>query len=254
MTNSSFRSESTLNIAAGVATLGAVLYVALPTIQILVSRLQLRLLQHQAKTKQSNGTITNLYIYPCKSLRGVPLDSVVIGTRGFLHDRQYMLVSPIPRSATPSSSSPNDDPTHRFLTQRQCPTLTQIQFHLQSDDAAATDGTVKTGNSTITLSHRLDRQRSVTVPCRPEHDAPIYSATVWGDVVRVQDMGDKVASFLQTMVEHDEELSVWDKTKLRLVMQVPDDQRCPAPLSIPTAAKSWMGHVPRVSLADGFPL
>lgn len=247
MSSPSFRSEATLNIAAGVATLGAVLYVALPTIQILSSQLKLRLLQYRARKKPADGTVTDLHVYPCKSLRGVPMDSAVIGDRGFLHDRQYMLVSPIPRSATPASIG---DPTHRFLTQRQCPTLTQIQFDIHADDNA--DHAAVSG--TITLRHRLDQQRSVTVSCHPDREAPIYVATLWGDVVHVQDMGDAVATFLQTMVENDEELSHWDKTKLRLVVQVPDDRRTPAPLSIPLAANSWTGSRPRVSLSDGFPM
>lgn len=258
MTRSFFRSEAalTVSIAAGVTTLGAaaVLYVALPTFQILSGRLYLRVLQYRAKKNKQpdDGAVTALFTYPIKSLRAVALESVAIGTRGFIHDRQYMLVSPVPKSATTQMTT--DIPTHRFLTQRQCPTLTQLQVDITEVAAttAATVATASAGTTTLTVSHKLDPTQYVTVPCLPDRDAPIYLATLWGDVVRVQDMGDAVANFLQKVVAQDEELSSWDKTKLRLVMQTVEDGRSPA--DVPLAAKSWAGNSPNVSLADGFPM
>ena len=52
-------------------------------------------------------TISELYIYPIKSLGGISLSSVVVEPRGFRHDRRFMLVSP-----------PQHDEPWEFMTQR----------------------------------------------------------------------------------------------------------------------------------------
>jgi len=247
----SSRTSATLGFATGVATLGATILVvaALPTLQTLAGRLYLHLLQLQAKRtkKAPDATVTALYTYPVKSLRAVALDQVEIGRRGLAHDRRYMLVAPAPQSASWTAA---DRPSHRFLTQRQCPTLTQVQVKLDRDAG------------TMTLSHKRDSHQSVTLPWEPPSSssnsdddaaAAIYSCTLWGDVVRVQDMGDAAATFLQQMVASDEELGTWEKSRLRLVVQRADDARTAA--TVPAASKSLVrGRRPAVSLADGFPM
>lgn len=263
MPPSSTRNSATLGWAAGAATLvGAIILVvgaALPTLETLAGRLHLRILQLRAKKrkqKQKNSkesapppdaTVAALYTYPVKSLRAVALDRVDIGARGLARDRQYMLVAPVPRSA---SWIPGVDPSHRFLTQRQCPTLTQVQVKLDADAG------------TLTLSRHKKRggddptkQSSVTVPCAPPGNSAIYSCTLWGDVVRVQDMGGVAATFLRQNVADDEELGPWEKSSLRLVVQCADDPRAAAAHAVPASARSLVwGRRPAVSLADGFPM
>lgn len=85
-------------------------------------------------------TLSALYIYPIKSLRGIALDHCAVTSRGFEHDRRWMLV----------------DAKGKFLTQRQQPRLAlvsvalgpeallvtapgmdalQVPYHLQQGDA-----------------------------------------------------------------------------------------------------------------------
>lgn len=52
-------------------------------------------------------TISELHIYPIKSLGGISVSDVVVEPRGFRHDRRFMLVSP-----------PQDDEPWEFMTQR----------------------------------------------------------------------------------------------------------------------------------------
>lgn len=47
-------------------------------------------------------TVTQLYVYPVKSLAGIPLQSAQVGERGFQHDRRWMLI----------------DQNNQFITQR----------------------------------------------------------------------------------------------------------------------------------------
>ncbi|SEO86248.1 hypothetical protein SAMN05428947_104380 [Mucilaginibacter sp. OK283] len=61
--------------------------------------------------------ISQLYIYPIKSLGGIPVTSAEVTSRGFKHDRRWMLV----------------DGQNRFLTQREHPQMALIKVNIQSD-------------------------------------------------------------------------------------------------------------------------
>lgn len=54
--------------------------------------------------------VSRLFVYPIKSCRGIAVDSVELGARGFVHDRRFMLV----------------DAAGRFLTQRRYPQMALI--------------------------------------------------------------------------------------------------------------------------------
>lgn len=58
--------------------------------------------------------ISQLWIYPIKSLSGISLDTVLLEKRGFQYDRRWMLV----------------DNEKRFITQRQYPKMTLIEPEL----------------------------------------------------------------------------------------------------------------------------
>ena len=58
----------------------------------------------------ATATVTQLFIYPVKSTRGIPLSSARVASTGFQWDRQWMLI----------------DPKGTFLSQRTHPQLTQI--------------------------------------------------------------------------------------------------------------------------------
>ena len=172
---------------------------------------------------------------PVKSLRAVDCETSKLGEKGFVGDRRFMLVTPAP---TPMLGffGPHDA-THRFLTQRQCPSLATVVAKLENNDK-------------LTLSSHLLPNRSVSLSVQPVVDSPMYRAGLWSDIVRVQDMGDAAAHFLQAIVDHDENVP----TGVRLVVQCPADHRVTNAKYVPRAARSWTGQAPSVGLTDGFPI
>lgn len=89
----------------------------------------------------------------------------------------------------------------------------------------------------------------------PATNSAKYRATLWGDCVQVQDMGDIAASFLQRIFDQDtcvpDDLKA---LKVRLVVQCPEDQRVADERYVPDAARGWLGQAPVVALSDGFPI
>ena len=62
-------------------------------------------------------TVSQLFIYPIKSLGGIPVSSAVVTDRGFEHDRRWMLV----------------DVQNRGLTQRELPQMARLQPSIGDD-------------------------------------------------------------------------------------------------------------------------
>jgi len=59
-------------------------------------------------------TVSELYIYPIKSLGGIALNAATLTDRGFAYDRRWMLV----------------DGAHRFLSQRELPAMALLQVEI----------------------------------------------------------------------------------------------------------------------------
>ena len=77
--------------------------------------------------------VSELYVYPIKSLPGVAVKNATVTDRGFEHDRRWMLV----------------DENNRFISQREVPELTQLQ--------------VSIGDKGLLVAHKT-KNDSVTVP------------------------------------------------------------------------------------------
>ncbi len=121
----------------------------------------------------------------------------------------------------PSYSSSGSDATHRFLTQRQAPSLATIdasipvEFASEIDNRANDDSNkdVQTKSpksrkkTIIRLSHGEGPNRShVHVGITPStlKSLPIsYRAGLWDDVVTVVDVGDEAASFVTNVIKSD---------------------------------------------------
>jgi hypothetical protein len=67
-------------------------------------------------------TISELNIYPIKSLGGISLTSAIVTDRGLQYDRRWMLV----------------DEQNRFITQREFPQLALLKTHLEEDGLLVT--------------------------------------------------------------------------------------------------------------------
>src|SRR5215211_4565425 len=114
---------------------------------------------------QSNGavTVTALYRYPIKSCAGMALDVAEIGARGFVHDREFMLVEP--RSGL-------------FFTQRELPRMALIRPSVVGD--------------LITLSAPEMAPFSTEIVAEGQE----RDVVVWRDRCRAVDQGDAAAGWL----------------------------------------------------------
>lgn len=107
--------------------------------------------------------VTELNIYPVKSLRGIAVGRAELGTRGLAHDRQWMVV----------------DQVGRFVTQRQLPAMARIAVRLEADR--------------LVLEHPDAEPLSVELA---RDDQPRLTAYVWDDACQALDEGDQAADWL----------------------------------------------------------
>lgn len=97
-------------------------------------------------------TISQLYIYPVKSLGGISVDQLTITDRGAAYDRRWMLV----------------DPNGEFLTLREHAAMTRLHTAIEGTDLIIFDA-----------HNPSDR---ISTPLHPSPSASV-NVTVWGDVV-----------------------------------------------------------------------
>jgi uncharacterized protein YcbX len=140
--------------------------------------------------------------YPVKGLRGRSLPEAVVQRIGLAGDRRWMIV----------------DEAGKFLTQRQHPTLAQI------DALPSATG--------VTLSHAALGAIDVAVP---DERAPIVSAIVWRDTVPAR-LAESAGAYLSAFLHK----------PVRLVYLHDPSARAVNP--------SFGRAEDRVSLADGFPM
>src|SRR5687768_9158172 len=65
--------------------------------------------------------LSELNIYPVKSLKGIPLDSALVEERGLQYDRRWMLV----------------DEARQFITQREVPKMATVMMEVGPDGLSA---------------------------------------------------------------------------------------------------------------------
>lgn len=101
--------------------------------------------------------ISELFIYPIKSLGGISVDHARVTDRGFQYDRRWMLV----------------DPNHIFITQREVPAMALVRVSL--------------GGNGLHVASRLHPE-PLFVPYRPV-SGEFADVRVWDDVCRGQFVG-----------------------------------------------------------------
>ncbi|MBE9047442.1 MOSC domain-containing protein [Pleurocapsales cyanobacterium LEGE 10410] len=112
--------------------------------------------------------ISQLCVYPLKSCQGIELHQTIVKTKGFLWDREMMLVSD----------------TGKFITQRQFPQLAKVQVELVEDKISLqlADRSLPPLNFTPTLTGRLTEVQ------------------IWRDRILAIDQGDEVARWFQQLL------------------------------------------------------
>jgi uncharacterized protein len=210
-----------------------------------LGRLKIQWLSLRHASADPDGKVDHLFIHPVKSLKAVAVDSATIDVKGFENDRRYMIVSPLPRPAW--GQFLEGESTHRFLSQRQCPSLATVAATLKDHK--------------LVMSWKGKTVQINKDP--PTEQQRIYKAGIWGDQVQVVDMGDEAANFLQTIVDAEPECRAGDEgdsvvmgayQNVRLVAHVEADRQCPGEYT-PLAHKSFFtSSTPPVALTDGFPI
>jgi hypothetical protein len=133
----------------------------------------------------SQLTITELAIYPVKSMRQVPLESAVIDMGGLKHDRRWMVV----------------DADNRMITQRQQSRLCLIQPELNDDGICL---------------HAADLPDiSVAIPNRSK----TKTVSIWNDSCNAYDAGDKAGQWLSQFLGLECRLVYFPEDEVRIVDQ-----------------------------------
>jgi uncharacterized protein YcbX len=104
-------------------------------------------------------TVSELYIYPIKSLGGIALKTATLTDRGFEHDRRWMLI----------------DDNNQFLTQREVPAMALLKVQVTEQGLL------------IQNSHVPDAE--LLVPFQPTASETIM-VTVWSNHCRAQRVSD----------------------------------------------------------------
>lgn len=101
-----------------------------------------------------NYKLSEIYIYPVKSLGGISVSSAEVTDRGLKHDRRWMLV----------------DKDNKFFTQRLVKTMALLQTEI--------------GESALMIFNKIKPSERIEIPFTPQSDEPT-KAVVWDDTVDV---------------------------------------------------------------------
>ena len=127
--------------------------------------------------------VSELYVYPIKSCQGIKLKQAEVKFKGFVWDRDMMLVTK----------------KGKFLTQRQFPNLAKVQVTIESDQ--------------VSLSVQDNILSSLTFS--PTLTGTEMEVEIWGEMIVAIDQGDEVAEWFHELLQLDEQ------KQCRLVRQSP---------------------------------
>ena len=95
--------------------------------------------------------VTDLFIYPIKSLGGIRIESSTIDERGLMHDRRWVLI----------------DENNRFITQREIPQLVFFSTEIKE--------------SYLKVFDKRDPSDSILIDLFPQV-GEVVSVQIWDDI------------------------------------------------------------------------
>lgn len=128
--------------------------------------------------------VTSIYIFPVKSLRGVPLEAALVDETGLVGDRRMMVV---------------DAASGNFVSQRNLPRMSLV------------DAKVDTRAGTLVLS--APGRDSLLIDI--SHMGEFREVMVWGEVCGGYDLGQRPAEWLSAFLEQNVRLVHFDSKKTR---------------------------------------
>jgi uncharacterized protein YcbX len=128
--------------------------------------------------------VSELYVYPLKSCQGIELQQTQVTTKGFLWDREMMLVSG----------------SGKFITQRQFPQLAKVQVAIIESN----------------ISLQIEDATLPPLTFSPTLTGNLIEVDIWRDRLFAIDQGDAVAQWFQQL------LNLEPNKVCRLVRQSPE--------------------------------
>jgi len=124
-------------------------------------------------------TLTEIYIYPIKSLGGISLHSAKVEERGLQYDRRWMLV----------------DKNGMFLTQREHPQMALLHVNIKDDK--------------LEVTHKTKKMSLLQIPIATEKTKSIV-VNVWSDVVIAKHLNKEIDSWFSDALDLDCQLVFMD--------------------------------------------
>lgn len=113
-------------------------------------------------------TISQLFIYPVKSLGGIEVTEAQLTDRGFQFDRRWMLV----------------DVNNQFLTQRQHPEMCMLQTAIQDNE--------------LIVYHKNNPEDNIQIPLQPLPGMATIKVQVWDDECSAQLVSEAADAWFST--------------------------------------------------------
>lgn len=113
--------------------------------------------------------VSEITIYPIKSLGGISLQSAIVEDRGLQYDRRWVLA----------------DVQNRFITQRENEQMALIDIKIENDG--------------LKVWHRLKRIAPLTIPFSPQ-TIDYQEITIWDDVVKAIRVSDEVDAWFSAVL------------------------------------------------------
>jgi len=113
--------------------------------------------------------ISELYIYPIKSLSGIAVKSAKITDRGFEHDRRWLLV----------------DAENRFLTQREHPQMALLQPTID--------------NNELRITHKINNSAFI-ISLKTPPSGGRGTVTIWDDTCEAKFVSDEADQWFSAML------------------------------------------------------
>jgi uncharacterized protein YcbX len=127
-------------------------------------------LKQQKKSRESSAVVSEIWLYPIKSCRGIKLPQSAIVSRGFLYDRMFVIVNG----------------SNRFITQRNFSQLAMVEPTINFETETMTLSAP--GMNSIKISLRVDAPYCSTAP---------FDVMIWSDCCAAVDVGADVAKWFQ---------------------------------------------------------
>jgi uncharacterized protein YcbX len=131
-------------------------------------------------------TVSQLFIYPIKSLGGIAVPSAMVTDRGFQHDRRWMLV----------------DNNNQFLTQRELPGMSLLQVSFTKEG--------------LQVSHKKNKDQSIDIPFNKFNGNEI-NVQVWDDNCHAKEIDSKTDQWFSDNLDHSCKLVYMPDNSLRKV-------------------------------------